>query len=107
MTTSYVFLEALGYKGRFSDNAFLVLPNRDYQVEFFNRERKPIANIDEFQASLKVRSLYDVLYQPDDSSSSSRQRDHGLKNQSPAGRFRSLREPITRSIFRSGTLGLE
>lgn len=57
---AYVLLEARGIAGFFSDNAFLMLPGREYTVDFRLRDSSSTVTPEQFQAVLSLRSLSDV-----------------------------------------------
>lgn len=57
---AYVLLEAQGIAGFFSDNAFLMLPGREYSIDFRLRDPSSPVTPEQFKAVLSLRSLSDV-----------------------------------------------
>ncbi|KAM3569828.1 hypothetical protein VYU27_008077, partial [Nannochloropsis oceanica] len=60
-TALYVFIEAIGFPGSFSDNAFHLRKGEEKHVVFTPRKGGKEAGREELLASLQVRSLYDTL----------------------------------------------
>ena len=53
----FVWLDAVGFSGRFSDNGFLmVTPNASVRFHSWTK----ISSLDQFESSLTLRSLTDV-----------------------------------------------
>lgn len=67
-TALFVFVEALGFPGWFSDNSFLALAGQDYVLTFNSRTTDPV-DVAKFESSLQIRSLRDTYYEPQDSPS--------------------------------------
>ena len=53
----YVYLESGDYYGVFSDNGFLMMPNKKYDASFTSWSE---VNVQKFQSGLKIR--YDVIH---------------------------------------------
>ena len=59
-TALFVFLEAIGVSGHFSDNSILLLPKHRHTVTFKSRNSLALGPA-AFKATLRIRSLYDTL----------------------------------------------
>lgn len=93
----YVLLEASGIAGRFSDNAFLALPGKDYVVDFHPRQQKPGSSsssssitAEGLRDALSVRSLWDAFAialepsGPASGASASKEQAPALRSTAPA-----------------------
>ena len=54
--TPYVFLEAIGYEGKFSDNAMTLLAGNSVKIHFFERYGQSL-DVNHFKKALSIRSL--------------------------------------------------